>query len=34
MIELGVQSMDAKVLHDSARGHDMKSVIDIAKLIK
>ena len=34
IIELGVQSMDAKVLHDSARGHDMKSVIDSAKLIK
>lgn len=34
IIELGVQSMDAKVLHDSARGHDIESVINSAKLIK
>lgn len=34
IIELGVQSMDAKVLHDSARGHDMESVIESAHLIK
>jgi len=26
--------MDAKVLHDSARGHDIESVINSAKLIK
>ena len=34
IIELGVQSMDAKVLHDSARGHDIESVIKSAHLIK
>lgn len=34
IIELGVQSMDAKVLHDSARGHDIESVIKSAYLIK
>ena len=34
IIELGVQSMDAKVLHDSARGHDMESVIKSSHLIK
>ncbi|WP_455538177.1 elongator complex protein 3 [Terrisporobacter sp.] len=34
IIELGVQSMDEKVLHDSARGHDIESVINSAKLIK
>ena len=34
IIELGVQSMDAKVLHDSARGHDMESVVKSAHLIK
>ena len=34
IIELGVQSMDAKVLIDSVRGHDIESVIKSAKLIK
>ncbi|WP_297134733.1 elongator complex protein 3 [Terrisporobacter sp.] len=34
IIELGVQSLDAKVLHDSARGHDIESVINSAHLIK
>ncbi|UEL46880.1 elongator complex protein 3 [Terrisporobacter hibernicus] len=34
IIELGVQSMDAKVLHDSARGHDIESVIKSSNLIK
>lgn len=34
IIELGVQSMDAKVLHDSARGHDIESVIKSSHLIK
>ena len=34
IIELGVQSLDAKVLHDSARGHDIESVIKSAHLIK
>lgn len=34
IIELGVQSMDSKVLHDSARGHDIESVIKSAHLIK
>ncbi len=34
IIELGVQSLDAKVLHDSARGHDIESVIKSAELIK
>ncbi|MCC3865770.1 radical SAM protein [Terrisporobacter petrolearius] len=34
IIELGVQSMDAKVLHDSARGHDIESVINSSNLIK
>lgn len=34
IIELGVQSLDAKVLHDSARGHDIESVIESAHLIK
>ena len=34
IIELGVQSLDAKVLHDSARGHDIESVISSAHLIK
>ena len=34
IIELGVQSMDAKVLHDSARGHSIESVIESAHLIK
>ena len=33
IIELGVQSMDAKVLIDSVRGHDIESVIKSAKLI-
>lgn len=34
VIELGVQSMDDKVLHDSARGHNIESVIKGANLIK
>ena len=34
IIELGVQSLDAKVLHDSARGHDIESVIKSSYLIK
>lgn len=34
IIELGVQSMDSKVLHDSARGHDIESVIKSSNLIK
>ena len=34
IIELGVQSLDAKVLHDSARGHDIESVIKSVHLIK
>ncbi|MEG0856073.1 MAG: radical SAM protein [Terrisporobacter sp.] len=34
IIELGVQSLDAKVLHDSARGHDIESVIKSSHLIK
>ncbi|WP_018589727.1 elongator complex protein 3 [Terrisporobacter glycolicus] len=34
IIELGVQSMDAKVLHDSARGHDIESVVKSSHLIK
>lgn len=34
IIELGVQSMYAKVLHDSARGHDIESVIKSSHLIK
>ena len=34
IIELGVQSMDQKVLIDSVRGHDIDSVIKSANLIK
>lgn len=34
IIELGVQSMDAKVLIDSVRGHDIESVIESSQLIK
>lgn len=34
IIELGVQSMDQKVLIDSVRGHDTYSVIRSSKLIK
>ncbi|WP_455542525.1 elongator complex protein 3 [Intestinibacter sp.] len=34
IIELGVQSMDAKVLIDSVRGHDIDSVIKSSNLIK
>lgn len=34
IIELGVQSMDEKVLIDSVRGHDIQSVTNSSKLIK